>query len=687
MKRLFTPGLVILMGGILLLGLWHGGVSWATDLGIRRIEAHSTAMPPVFNPSAPWRAMRFFRDPDAYYWLSFTRDLRASGHFRVRRTMADNAPYGREVHWAQLPIWSLAALSIALERLGGLAPPIALELAGRMLMPLLGFMFFGVLLLLLARRLGAGISLLVVLPMAISSHFEFHTLRPDHHGFQIAFATGSLLCLLYSGLGWIRTAEGASDRRNSIPSMANARRWFIASGLLCGMALWMGATVFVFVLCAFAAGIALSILRTDKESIPDGVVIQPELFRWWGLAGAGASLFFYLVEYAPQHMSMRLEVNHPLYALCFLGSAECLRGLARWKQNRGRLPRQDRLPVAAGFLAAITLPVLVVFGPNAWYLPRTPLMLRLHTRLIAEFLSPLNPAVSSIYLHRLPLLLLGGIALGFTLRLLRRKDLPFPWRAPLRLLATASTVFFLLFCWQGRWLQFIPLFSFLLAGFCLAAMRDRIPDESARRRAAWLPAFLGIALLLQAGHAADVLYLRSIRDMLRVERMDGPLNLMMLQRNMMLSLKAAAQSVPMRLILPTDIAPAAYYFGVGDTVGALYWENLEGLTATAEFLGDPLPGPRAREIASERSISHVLSYNTPYDAHHCYYLLTGKEDLSGLSNTLGFALSEAGPDIPAWIQQDYRLLLAVSKSYSVFLPAETRWMPNKKSARIYSLHP
>lgn len=687
MKRLFTSNLLLLAGGILLLGLWHGGVSWATDRGIRRIEAHSTATPPVIDLSAPWRTMRFFRDPDAYYWLSFARDLRTSGHLRVRRTLADNAPYGREVHWAQLPIWSLAVLSFALEQLGGLAPPPALEWAGRMLMPLFGFVFFSALLLLLARRMGAGVALLAVLPMAVSSHFEFHTLRPDHHGFQLAFATGSLLCLLCSGLGWIRTGGNSSGGRPLVPSPADARRWFIASGLFGGMSLWMGATVFAFVLCALAVGMAISILRADPHSIPDGVALRPALFRWWGLAGAGASLFFYLIEYAPQHVAMRLEVNHPLYALCFWGTAECLYGLARWKQNRRRLPRRDLLPVAAGLLAAIALPALVLFGPVAWYLPRSPLLLRLHARIIAEFLSPMNPAVSDIYLTRLPLLATGGIAMAVTVWLLFRKDLPFRWQAPLRLLATVSAVFVFLFGWQGRWLQFLPPVFFLLAGVALAALRDRHPAAPPPRGSAWLPAVLGLSLLLQAGHAAAVLHLRPIRDMLRVERMEGPLNLMMLQRNLLLSLKADAPDIPMRLILPADMAPAAYYFGIGRSVGSLYWENLEGLTAHAEFMGDPLPGERAQEIAGERGLSHVLSYSTPDEAHHCHALLTGREGDPGLGRTLGWALSRGEADIPAWIQQDFRLLLALSKSYAVFLPAKARWMPNQKNARIYRLNP
>lgn len=104
---------------LLLLAAWYAGMAWMTDRGVRRVEAVSTMVPPNPDPAEPWRARRFFIDPDSYAWLSHARDLRASSCFRVRRTMADNAPYGREVHWAQGPIWLLAGLSWVLERAGG----------------------------------------------------------------------------------------------------------------------------------------------------------------------------------------------------------------------------------------------------------------------------------------------------------------------------------------------------------------------------------------------------------------------------------------------------------------------------------------------------------------------------------------------------------------------------------------
>ena len=58
------------------------------------------------------------------------------------------------------------------------------------------------------KILTAVCCLLAVLAMACTCHYEFHPLRPDHHGFQIAFATGCLIFLLRGGLGWVRRADG-----------------------------------------------------------------------------------------------------------------------------------------------------------------------------------------------------------------------------------------------------------------------------------------------------------------------------------------------------------------------------------------------------------------------------------------------------------------------------------------------
>lgn len=672
---------------LLLLALWHAGMAWMTDRGIRRVEACATLSPSTPDAAEPWRARRFFIDPDSYEWLSFARDLRASSRFRVRRTLADNAPDGREVHWAQLPIWMLAGMSWALERVGGLEPPLALELAGRALMPAVGFLFSASVFLFLSRRGGLFFAFLAAVPMAVCTQYNFHALRPDHHGFQIAFIVALLLCLLEGGMGWIGVcASGEKCGAADLPSHRSARRHFIWAGVFSGMALWLGATVFEFSLLAVAIGMAL-ILGFARAKDGDGAVLCPDLFRWWGACGAATSLIFYLMEYAPSHFAMRLEANHPLHALCLLGTAECLRAIARWKQNRASFGWKDALPAAAGFLAAATLPALMVFGPQEWYYPRSPVMLRLHGRFIMEFRSLWESGAWSNHFENIPLLLAGGAVGVMSAVFLWRERIPFSRRGPLQLLCFAALAFFSLSCGQVRWVQFLHPCLVLLVAFGWAATCDGRCGPFSSRAGRWGCALAGLlALAPTAGSAAG--QIRAVRQLNRVERMSDVWLRMMLQRNFLLEAKAAVSpDRPLRWMMPVEMAPAAYYFGAGSAVGSLYWENVAGMKTTAEFFGDPLPGSRAYQIAGERGLTHVVVdvERGESDAYSFYHLLTGRSDYPGVADTVGYALALDGSLESDWLHPDDRLTAVAAQPCYVFLPEEGHWVPFRLPLRVYAV--
>ncbi len=74
---------------------------------------------------------------------------------------------------------------------------------------------------------------------------------------------------------------------------------------------------------AIGGGIVFGLSRNSDEKASLGRV-DPTLWRVWGCAAGLASLFFYLLEYAPAHFTMRLEVNHPLYALALFGAGDVL---------------------------------------------------------------------------------------------------------------------------------------------------------------------------------------------------------------------------------------------------------------------------------------------------------------------------------------------------------------------------
>ena len=677
----FRRSLLPALGGAILLALWFGGLSWLTDAGIRKFERH-TVLDPV-RPDAPqaWRSGRFFVEPDSYYWLAYARDLRAAGAWRLRFTHADNAPYGREMHWAHLPIWGLMSIARLLETAG--APPaLALELAGRALMPLFGWLCFSALFILLGTRLGWRIAALATAPLVATSNWTFQTLRPDHHGFQLAFAVGTWICLAFGGMGWVRKDAPSARGPFDPPNPEQARRWFIASGILGGCGLWLGATVFLFSLAALAAGAAVAMIFMRPPAGAESIEIRPELWRLWSISSALVSLLFYAVEYAPLHMGMRLEVNHPLYALCWLGTAECLRVLAQWKKTNGKIDSKSRFLAAGGLLSGGLLPCLILFGPAEWYWPRSLIMLRLHTHHINEFWTLFTVAGAhwpTVFLNAFKLLLLAGFG---AIALHYRRRLSFAQQSILLPLGCLSVVFLLLYLWQIRWAPFALAAEFLLAAFVLAALGERLrtppPDPLLRPLLVLLP----LLFVYQFGDAVwDIA--GPLRRLFQVEKIETSWLTPLLQRNLMLQLKTQSSGTPLRLMLPAEMAPAAYYFGVGDSIGSLYWENPAGLTATAEFFGDPLPGLRAREIARERGITHVLMNSGAGDAVMFYHLATGECDHPGASRTIGGATAQAGTPVPAWLRSEPEPNATANLTYYTRVPRLGQWIPLNLPLRIY----
>ena len=677
-RQSFRRALLAGLAGLFVLALWFGGISWATDAGIRTFEAHTVVNPDRPADPQPWRAQRFFVEPDSYYWLAYARDLRASDAWRLRFTHADNAPYGREMHWAHLPIWGLMGISRGLEA-SGLPPALALELSGRILMPLFGWLFFSALYLLLGTRLGWRMATLATAILVTVLQWEFHTLRPDHHGFQLAFSMLMWLCLIFGGTGWVRkdpTTPGAGR----LPTVQAARRWFMASGILGGLGLWLGATTFLFSLAALSAGAAATLLFLPTPANKDPMAIRPDLWRLWGFSGAITSLVFYAVEYAP-HLGMRLEVNHPLYALCWLGTAECLSAMAVWRTRSLRSPR-DAIPAVLGLASAALLPLLLFFGPADWFLPRSGIMLRLHAHHIVEFRTLFTTAGAQSL--KVFLLTFGATvpAVLCAVVLLMRRRLPIHRQVALMPLCVAAILFTLLYVWQIRWEPFALAAAFLLTIFLLSEpsdLTDGWPAPSIWNR---LPALLVALLCLHFAYSAFRI-VHPLRQLFRVEKMDELWLKALLQRNLMFQLKTHAPDLPLRLVLPAEMAPAVYYFGVGDTLGSLYWENPDGLTSATDFFGDPLPGKRAREVARKRDITHAIMNNGAGDALMFYQLATGRFDQLGASQTVGGATARAGTPVPSWLHPEPELTAAANSTYYVLVPSIGQWVPLSLQLSIY----
>ncbi|MBR6021480.1 MAG: hypothetical protein IK066_03565 [Kiritimatiellae bacterium] len=654
---------------ILLLALWFGGMTVALDRAVALFSARTTPAPPDLSAPAPWRNSRLFVDPDSYAWLSYARDLRESPHFRVRFTHMDNAPFGRPVHWAQLPIWSLCGIAAVLETVG-IPSPSSLELAGRILLPLLGFLAFSALWLFLRRRIPPGIAGLAALSLAVTLFWDFHPLRPDHHGFHLAAAAAFVLPLLFSSFGLAPPSP-----RNRLP--------FLSSGIFGGIAFWLGATVFYFTFSVTALAVALALLPRSTAAAPRQ---DPTVWRLWGLAGFSTSIFFWLLEYAPNHFSMRLEANHPLYALSFLGVGECLHLLSRLRHNPAtRLSPTFCLHAFLALLAAAALPCIVLFGPVSWYIPRSPLMLRLHSRHIAEFLSLrvyCGLSSQSFWRHLVRPVLPALAALPFLPRPLSRRHLfalPF------------LGLFLALYLWQNRWESFVVLASCFLVAAVAPTVGAPPSCPGLRRRLFRLA--VPAALLLQiAWMARGHLAMALSRDTFVWHR-EFQSQALALQFACALAAPSVTPtpnaSSPV-VLAPGELAPCLYYYARIPSVSSLYWENLDGnLDAVAAF-GDPVPdAPDALAVVARRRVSHLFMVESLRDPLLFDHLRTGVFSPPHAARTLAGTLAGARPDapLPPWLAVDTALNRLANPVLFTFLPARAGFAPFRYPLRIYSLMP
>ncbi|RRJ99367.1 hypothetical protein Ga0100230_014430 [Opitutaceae bacterium TAV3] len=168
-----------------------------------------------------------------------------------------------------------------------------------------------------------------------------------------------------------------------------ARIGFLISALGGAAGLWINAASVVIaigltgvmaVLAAALAGRAGGGLRAQ------GMVCEPGLWRTWGRWGAAASVVLFLVEQCPDRLlAWRLEINHPLYALAWLGGGELVAlaleylGGARWSAGRWR-----RAALAAA--AVCVVPMVIVIWRERVFVPLDPFVARIHQN-IGEFLS------------------------------------------------------------------------------------------------------------------------------------------------------------------------------------------------------------------------------------------------------------------------------------------------------------
>lgn len=584
--------------------------------------------PCAADPHSPtgyrWGQHSQILSPDGCHWVMQTEQMLASGSWRVREVSYDNAPAGREVHWSSSMHWWLGALAwlhnifgagstaASVEAVAAYAPPLLFLCAMAALLPL-AWRWFG------AAAAGC-IALGLVLVAPAGNLFDLGD--PDHHGLV---ALSSLLVVLTIQAGLSAT----------IP--ARARLFFIASGLAAASGLWISAATMVPVLLGVGLG-GLASARLQAGSgglVPVACGARPEFWRWWGVAGAAASVAFYLLEYFPSHFGLRLEVNHPLYALALLGGGELLCCCARPGAGRPfAAPGKDRLLAALAVLAIMTLPlmILVTGRTSFWVSDRT--LWSLHANHIIEFasvarrLGDVPPSQWLSVVNPLPLL-----ALAVWWRAYRASPNA-PDRARLFALTVPAFVLTALAFLQVRWMGLSCVLWLAVLAVAMPAAGLRAAPAGWKALAAALAFASALPWLSQTAGAT--------RAILHGDKGLSALDLRLaVMRDLAQWLRMRTGDAGAVVLAEPGTTTSLIYHGGIRGVGTLYWENKDGLQATVDMFG-ATDDATALGLFQRHGVTHVVI--VPWDTFMDQLDHLGRSPRSLLSRLL------SRRDVPAWLR-------------------------------------
>jgi hypothetical protein len=568
---------------------------------------------PDRDPSSPTGydlGRRSFVEPgnsaDTYHWVMQTQTMLAGGPWRIHRVDYDNAPDGREMHWSSLPRWWLALLAWIGSRFSGSSVNGAVEQATFYANPLLLAFFLIGLIPVIARRFGGAAAALLAIGSVASYPFYLNFIagNAEHQGAAEACALLTVLCLLGGAGGWVGSSRAESSRLGTptddgsiaLPTPVQARRWFLASAVAGGLGLWLSAASEAPVLAGAGLGAIACLAIGRRGRGPKGGCLRPELWRLWGIAGCTVSFAAYAIEYFPSGMGWRLEVNHPLYGLAWLGGGEllCQLGLYWAPEKRAVLGRSGLVHLAAGAILIGLLPLVALLTRDRTFWVADPFLWRLHTLYIAEFHSMRWQLAQSGWNFAaagrlLPLLLSVPPLAYFGLR-----STPSFWRSQLILALVPAGVELALAAQQLRWwglasgvafVAVLPLFAFL-----------EQKGERRRFRHLWQ---LACFLLLIPG-ALNAVRLISAETRFSTENIHG-----LADRDLAQWLRLRAGRDPVVVLSTPNTTTSLIYHGSLRGLGTLYWENRDGLEAAAAIFAAPTL-EQAHTLIQSHHITHIV---------------------------------------------------------------------------------
>lgn len=648
-------GLAAIGAFLHLQGLWCSAASYA-DTHVR-LKGQSRAQNP---PAGP-----IYLEPDSYYWLSYAQRIAAGEDWRIRYTRVDNYPEGREVHWSQVISWSMVVFGRVRASFTHEPMATAVEKASVAINPLLYAAAAAALLAALSRRFGVLPSslFLAFLGSLPDTAWIFQALRPDHQGYHLVLGGISVVATLLGGMGFVGSERSEATswqlfRQPAASTERNARIWFAVGGLATGLGLWVSSLVesfFIYPLVGLFMVLAGSI--SPERLAAEGFSARPKLWRIWGWTAGVTSLVFYLIEYFPRHMGLRLEVNHPIYSLAAVAAGEAMASLSELRWGGAGSSRRATVFRALVALALAATPVLLIAGgPIAWHHMRDPQMWRMSEG-VQEF-QPYNTLVKT---HRafsfwaaygvLPFV--SALA-ALLLRSARMKVVQETW---VWITLGFASFFMAAGLLQSRWMGFGG------ATMCLCAMISAhylwtvVPWRGSSLKA-WTGAGVAAALLVQPIYFFSRPMGALQRDLLGKSVEEGLIVPLILKR-MACALKASPDR-PKAVIATSDLAPPLIYFSGIPVVTSLYWENIGGMRKATRFFA-ATNFDEARAVAREIGATHVMIPSTGSAARFFYHIAHGNLPVGRVEDTVAARL--LSEHFPSWIQPDTSLNFLTNVDY------------------------
>ncbi|MEY4490043.1 MAG: hypothetical protein RIQ79_2551 [Verrucomicrobiota bacterium] len=583
---------------------------------------------------------------DGYTWNHYAEHLGENGEWRLRHTEFDNAPEGRQVHWNSAFAWYLRGMGEIYRSSTGDSLRNSIFRMSIWANPILLVLALGIFTTLAARRFGPLCGAVIAIGMvAVPTFYEgFLPAYPDHHGLIAFMILGMIFGIAWAGAGWVQ-AESGEDF--VLPrSLRQARHGMIFSAICGAACLWISAVSATIVLIAIGLGALVAATCFGRTLRRAGVVFDAGLWRLWAIWGAGGSMFFYLLEYFPSHLGFRLEVNHPFYALAWLGGGWLVALLTGW--ICGRDDSTDRFPWQVALVALVccmVLPVVALVGGASVYAPLDPFMAAIH-RNIREFL-PLGLVVKlsgSTWFATLgwfPVLLLIAVGMLFI------KRVGAGTKAALVFLPIPILMITGLQLYQVRWGMLAGPLYIALAGIVIPQFWRILP------RALWCRMVAIPALLVFGYQFVGPSFTANIGATWAQYRNPQSISfgqgIALLHRQMARTILDSAGGKPVVLLSSPNSSCILAGLGGFRTIGTLYWENVDGLKAGAEGL-NAQSDVEALAFMKRHGVTHVSLMNWE-NFIEPYFNILHPIPAAGVSvqNSFGKA-ALADKRIPAWVR-------------------------------------